>query len=288
MLRSMTAFAREEAEGDFGTVVWELRSVNFRYLDVVSRLPEELRALEPAVRERISARLRRGKIECGLRYQPAASYHAAFSVDIELAKQIANATRVIDGLLPHPAPIHAVDILRWPGVIKAEAVDLEALATPVLDVLSRALDALVATRVREGERIRELISNRCREVEKLTQKARQRLPLVIAGARQRLRERLAEVQQELDETRFEQEMVLFAQKLDVAEELERLDAHVAEVATVLAQDKPVGRQLDFLMQEMNREANTLGSKSADTATTRASVELKVIIEQMREQIQNIE
>ena len=288
MLRSMTAFAREETQGDFGTVVWELRSVNFRYLDVVVRLPEELRSIEPAVRERVAGRLRRGKVECALRYQAPASCDAAFSVNVELAKQLASATRVIDDLLPHPAPVHAVDILRWPGVITAQAPDLEALATPFLEALGRALDSLFAARVREGERIHELIANRCREVKKLTQEARQRLPVVLAGTRQRLREKLSEIHAELDENRLEQEMVLFAQKLDVAEELERLDAHVEEVGTVLSQNKPVGRQLDFLMQEMNREANTLASKSGDTLTTRASVDLKVLIEQMREQIQNVE
>lgn len=288
MLRSMTAFARQEARADWGAALWELRSVNHRYLDIVVRLPEELRALETKVREQVAARLRRGKVEGFLRFQAMPGLGTAIEVNSELAEQLAHASREIDQMLYNPAPVHSLDVLRWPGVVVTPSLDLEVIGTAVLAVLGRALDEMVQTRSREGEKIAAFLAERLNKVPPLLASVRERLPAVIQGMRDKLYARLAELKAEVDEQRLEQEIVIFAQKVDVAEELDRVEAHVAEVRRVLGQDQPVGRRLDFLMQELNREANTLSSKSADAETTRVAVELKVIIEQMREQVQNVE
>lgn len=288
MIRSMTAFARREAHTELGILIWELRSVNFRYLDITPRLPEELRALEPSLREHVGARVRRGKVECTLRYNAAAASAAELQVNLALADQVAKASREIDRLLFNPAPVVSLDVLRWPGVVQTATTDLEALGGSAIRLLDAALDDLVDTRGREGIKISQLISQRCDELKSIVSEVRQRLPTIIKAMRDRLTQRLAEVKTELDATRLEQEMVFFTQKIDISEELDRLDAHVTEVRRLLKQTRPIGRQLDFLMQEMNREANTLGSKSVDTETTRASVNLKVLVEQMREQIQNVE
>lgn len=288
MICSMTAFARQEAHTELGSLVWELRSVNFRYLDIYPRLPEELRALESSLREHVGARVRRGKVECTLRYGPTASSAAELQIDLALADRVAKASREIDRLLFNPAPVSSLDVLRWPGVVQAATADFEALSGDAIRLLDAALDDLVDTRGREGSKIAQLISQRCDELESTVFEVRQRLPAIVKAMRDRLTQRLAEVKTELDAARLEQEMVLFAQKIDISEELDRLDAHVTEVRRLLKQTRPIGRQLDFLMQEMNREANTLGSKSVDTQTTRASVDLKVLVEQMREQVQNVE
>lgn len=288
MILSMTAFAREESRGDWGTLCWELRSVNNRYLDISPRLPDDLRALESAVRERVSAKVKRGKVECSLRFRPATDQDAQLNLNLELAGRIAKASRTIDGLLYNPSPAHSLDVLRWPGVIEASAPDLEVLSPPTLELLDTALDDLVSTRAREGAKIAEMVSDRLGQMDAKVKEVRTRLPGILQGFRDRLKARLEDVRKELDPDRLEQEMVIFAQKADVDEELDRLDAHIAEVRRVLQQKKPAGRRLDFLMQEMNREANTLGSKSVDTETTRISVDLKVLIEQMREQVQNVE
>ena len=288
MIRSMTAFARRERTEQWGTAYWELRSVNNRYLDVTPRLPEEVRAIEGAIRERVRARLARGKVDCTLRLSLGAGSDASLELDLELAKRIADATREIDALLHDPARINAVDVLRWPGVVQTQSPDIDAVGKAVLELLDEALNELVTTREREGQHIDGLLRQRCDEIQALTGAVRQRLPEVLEACRQRLRDRLAEFAEQLNEERLEQEMAIVAQKTDVAEELDRLDAHIKEVRRVLDEEQPAGRRLDFLMQELNREANTLGSKSIDTETTRASVDLKVFIEQMREQIQNVE
>ena len=288
MIRSMTAFARSERTEQWGTAYWELRSVNNRYLDVTPRLPEEVRAIEGAIRERVRARLGRGKVDCTLRLSLGAGSDASLELDLELAKRIAEATRKIDALLHDPARINAVDVLRWPGVVQTQSPDIDAVGKAVLELLDEALNELVTTREREGQHIDGLLRQRCDEIQALTGAVRQRLPEVLEACRQRLRDRLAEFAEQLNEERLEQEMAMVAQKTDVAEELDRLDAHIKEVLRVLDEEQPAGRRLDFLMQELNREANTLGSKSIDTETTRASVDLKVFIEQMREQIQNVE
>ncbi len=288
MIRSMTAFARSERTEQWGTAYWELRSVNNRYLDVTPRLPEEVRAIEGAIRERVRARLGRGKVDCTLRLSLGAGSDASLELDLELARRIAEATREIDALLHDPARINAVDVLRWPGVVQTQSPDIDAVGKAVLELLDEALNELVTTREREGQHIDGLLRQRCDEIQALTGAVRQRLPEVLEACRQRLRDRLAEFAEQLNEERLEQEMAIVAQKTDVAEELDRLDAHIKEVRRVLDEEQPAGRRLDFLMQELNREANTLGSKSIDTETTRASVDLKVFIEQMREQIQNVE
>ena len=288
MIRSMTAFARSERTEDWGTAYWELRSVNNRYLDVTPRLPEDARAIESAVRERIRARLNRGKVDCTLRLTLGMDSEASLTLNLELAKRVSEATREIDALLHDPARVSAVDVLRWPGVVQTQSPDVDTLGTAVLELLDEALAELISTREREGRHIHELIVKRCEEMKRIVNKVRKRLPEVLEICRQRLRDRLAELLEQLNEERLEQEMAMLAQKADVAEELDRLDGHLKEVRRVLDKEEPAGRRLDFLMQELNREANTLGSKSIDAETTRASVDLKVLIEQMREQIQNVE
>ena len=288
MICSMTAFAREERQNEAGTVIWELRSVNHRYLDVFARLPEDLRSLDPVVRARVGAKVRRGKVECVLRYKPTPQQESTLRVNRKLARQVAEAAKEIDSLLTNRGPANALDVLRWPGVVETPPLDPDAVCEPIVSALDAALAELAVTREREGRKIAELIRGRVAEMEIIISEVRRRLPAIIVAERERLTNRLAELKAELDAERLEQEMVIFSQKIDVAEELDRLDAHLDEVRRVLDESKPVGRRLDFLMQELHREANTLGSKSVDTDTTRASVDLKVLIEQMREQIQNVE
>ena len=298
MVHSMTAFAREEIDADWGAAAWELRSVNHRYLDVSLRLPEELRSLDAGVRERVAARVRRGKVDCSLRVQPAAGRGGAgFSLDLDLAGRLLDATRKVEaaarraprtpGGLPLLPP-SALDVLRWPGVVEPPGIDRESVGSAALQLLDRALDTLVAARAREGAKLGGLVAGRCEEAADITARVRAVLPEVQERYRARLLARLDEARAGADPDRLAHELVMFASRTDVAEELDRLDAHVAEVRDALGSGSPIGRRLDFLMQELQREANTLGSKSADPDTTRASVDLKVLIEQMREQVQNIE
>ena len=288
MIRSMTAFSRQETSSEVADLVLELRTVNHRYLDISLRMPEELRNLEPLLREQIAARLGRGKLECNLRYNPPELSQIEFPVDDERVKRIAHACRHIDSFLYSPAPISSLDVLRMPGVVQSKPVDLEQLKAMVTELLARALDDLVAVREREGQKLAQIIRERCESMDTIVAEVKQQLPGILQQWREKLIDRLNEAKLELDQDRLEQEMVYLAQKTDVAEEIDRLSMHIAEVKRVLDTDKPVGRRLDFLMQELNREANTLGSKSIQVDTTRASVDLKVLIEQMREQIQNIE
>lgn len=288
MIRSMTAFSRQQASSDMGDLTLELRTVNHRYLEVSLRLPEELRSLEPIMREQISSRLGRGKVECNLRHTSPELGGDVLTVADDRVKQISHASRHIDSLLYNPAPINSLDVLRMPGVIQSKPLDLELLKSAVTDILGNALDDLIATREREGEKLARVISVRCDEMEQIVAGVKEQMPVILEQWREKLLNRLNEAKIELDQDRLEQEIVMLANKTDVAEELDRLGIHIEEVRRVLKQDKPVGRRLDFLMQELNREANTLGSKSIHTDTTRASVDLKVFIEQMREQVQNIE
>jgi len=287
-IHSMTAFARREGQGPWGTVTWELRSVNHRYLEVSLRLPEAVRDLEGAVRERLRSGLGRGKVDAGLRLQTDEATAASISLDVDLARQLAHASREVDSLLYNPAPVSSMELLRWPGVIKTAQADPEALKEAAMALLEETLGELIAARAREGAALRQFIEERLEAVSAEVAKVKTRVPEVLTSVRERLQTRLAEVKGELDPARLEQELVLLAQKIDVTEEMDRLDAHVKEVRRVLKGGGAVGRRLDFLMQELNREANTLGSKSQDSETTQSSVELKVLIEQMREQIQNIE
>ncbi|MCW8874673.1 MAG: YicC family protein [Gammaproteobacteria bacterium] len=288
MIRSMTAFARAEADTDLGALAWELRSVNHRYLEVSLRLPEELRGLEPAVRERVGRALGRGKVDCSLRYRPAADTNAPLQLDPEAVERVGRACAELAAQLGQIQPLNPLELLRWPGVQRDTERDLTPLAEAAGDLLDQALEELRATREREGAQIHELLTSRCTTMEELVAAERARLPQVRARLRDKLGARLAELQAQVDQDRLEQELVFLAQKMDVDEELDRLEGHIAEVRRVLERPEPVGRRLDFLMQEFNREANTLGSKSADTDTTRTAVELKVLIEQMREQVQNVE
>jgi uncharacterized protein (TIGR00255 family) len=287
MIHSMTAFARRESQSDLGAFTVELRSVNHRYLELGLRLPEEVRVLEPRIRERINQALGRGKVDCNIRYQAPAEY-AALEINRELVTQLAHITREIDGILYNAAPVNSFDVLRWPGVLQLPTPDPERLHSEALALLDAALAELVDTRRREGDKLKELIVQRCTAMSEIVTQVNTRRPEVLTRARERLDARMAELKGELDPARLEQELVLLAQRLDVEEELDRLAAHLEEVRRVLEQKEPVGRRLDFLMQELNREANTLSSKSQDVDTTRYAVDLKVLIEQMREQVQNIE
>lgn len=293
MVRSMTSYAREQMEAEWGVAWWEIRSVNHRYLDATVRLPEEWRVLETTVRERLGHRLKRGKVECSLRVHAIPGHENEFSLDLDLAKRLVTAAAKIEtvtsGVNGSPAaPLGVSDILRWPGVIEPHTVDTEALGKALLVGLDNTLDEFVAGREREGAKLSQLLLGRCDEILSILSTVKPLLPDIIVGQRRRIAERLQQIEAEYDRGRLEQELVLFAQKIDIVEELERLESHVVEVRRILGSKEPVGRRLDFLMQELNREANTLGSKSVNTGTTKAAIDLKVLIEQMREQIQNLE
>ncbi len=288
MIRSMTAFARCERQTPEGLIAWEIRTVNHRFLEVSTRMPESLRALELAVRERIQARLGRGKVDCGLRFVPVTAGSAELSLNRPLAERLLGLACELEGLMGPGTGLRLVDVLRWPGVVSEPEQDLDALQPAVLAVLDEVLAELVEMRAREGARITEMLRTRCDAIAEQVAAVRARRPEVVARLREKLYARFNDLPVQPDPHRLEQEMVIVAQRMDIEEELDRLDSHLAEIGDVLGRKEPVGRRLDFLMQELNREANTLSSKSADTETTRAGVELKVLIEQMREQIQNIE
>lgn len=288
MISSMTAFAREEYRGDLGTLSWEIRSVNHRYLEMFLRLPEELRVLEPMIREHINARLGRGKLDVSLKFKPGGVAEAGLSVNQRMVHQLVNAERQIADLTGLNESLRSGDMLRWPGVLEENEQDLTPVKQQAMALLETTIDSLIDNRLREGDRLGEIIRQRCGSLKLQVEQVRDLMPEVLDGFRNRISERLSEVLDEMDETRLEQEMVILAQRLDVDEEMDRLETHLDEVERVLAADEPIGRRLDFLMQELNREANTLTSKSTSVDVTRAAVEMKVLIEQMREQIQNIE
>lgn len=288
MIKSMTAFARSEAQGEWGSLVWEVRSVNHRYLEVFVRLPEELRGLEQTVRDAVAKQLGRGKVELNLRYKASQDTASTLEVDEAFAQSVIAASDQLGMLMggaPSPSPL---DILRWPGVVKESQADLSVVKAAAIETLNRTLTELIATRQREGERTHDMFTPRLASMDDIVAKVSERRPKVLQAIREKLQSRVAELVADADADRLEQELVMLAQKLDVEEELDRLKAHVAEVRDVLQRKEPVGRRLDFLMQELNREANTLGSKSSDVQTTQCAVDLKVLIEQMREQVQNVE
>jgi uncharacterized protein (TIGR00255 family) len=284
----MTAFARHEAQTDLGTLSWEIRSVNHRYLEVGFRLDESFRSLEMAMRKLVSDTLSRGKVEVTLRYKAPEQQQDALEINQALAETVVSRYQQLASLSDVAAPLDMMKVLQWPGVIQTESLDQEALATLVMQSLQEALADLVATREREGAALQTMIEQRCQQISDIAAQVRDLMPTILETQRNKLQEKVQELAVNLEPERLEQEVVLLAQKSDVAEELDRLQSHVKEVEHVLKRDEPIGRRLDFLMQELNREANTLGSKSIDTGTTRFSVDLKVLIEQMREQIQNIE
>ena len=281
MLHSMTGFARESAETTIGTLTWEIRAVNHRYLDVQFKLPEDLRPIEQAFRQQASSSLGRGKIECALYFRRAFDQNNEMRVDTDLVELIGHRISDLTAKLPNVAAVNPIDILRWPGVIQQAEIDVEPLVDEAGALLDKALAAIGEMRSSEGARIAAMLEARCAEIESIAKSVRARMPEVLAAARAKQKERLASLDIEADPARLDVELALLATKIDVDEEL-------VEIADALRSNKPVGRRLDFLMQELNREANTLGSKSADTETTKAAVDLKVLIEQMREQIQNIE
>ena len=287
MIRSMTAYARREIKGNWGSAAWELRSVNQRYLETYLRLPEQFRSLEPVARERIRARLTRGKIECNLRFELDPSAQSALILNEKLAKQLVNAANWVK-MQSDEGEINPVDILRWPGVMSAEEQDLDAISAELLTALEGALDDFIAARESEGNTLKALIEQRLAGVSAEVVKVRAQMPNILLWQRERLQSKLEDAQVQLENNRLEQELVLMAQRVDVAEELDRLDAHVKETYKILKKEEAVGRRLDFMMQEFNRESNTLASKSINADVTASAIELKVLIEQMREQIQNIE
>lgn len=284
----MTAFARKEFRDNLGGLVWELRSVNHRYLEVMVRLPEEFRAIESSVRELVASKLGRGKVECGLRFEAGTDTAAGLKVNERLVLQLIEAAKEVGHLQHESVPPRTIDIMRWPGVLEAEKQDFNPLQKRAQDLLLESLGSMVDNRRREGARLSELIQKRCTSLQQQIVVVRERMPVVLDGIRERLRAKLDDLDSDLDDGRLEQEMTLLCQRLDVDEEMDRLDSHLQEVEQVLERDEPVGRRLDFLMQELNREANTLSSKSNDAETTKIAVEMKVLIEQMREQVQNIE
>ncbi|QIR05032.1 MULTISPECIES: YicC/YloC family endoribonuclease [Salinivibrio] len=287
MIHSMTAYARHEIKGDWGNAVWEIRSVNQRYLETYIRMPEQLRSLEPVVRERFRKRLARGKVECNLRFDTSQANQDKLTINEALAKQVIHAAKWVKETAGE-GNINPFQVLNWPGVMEAPEQDTDELHRALMAGLDEALDAFIAARASEGDNMKVLIEQRLDAISAEVIKVREKMPTVIEWQRERLTTRLEEAKVELDPTRIEQEMVMLAQKVDVAEELDRLDSHVSEARKILKKGGACGRRLDFMMQEFNREANTLASKSISTEITASGVELKVLIEQMREQIQNIE
>jgi len=284
----MTAFSRKESGNDWGTLTWEMRSVNHRYLDVSIRLADELRLIEPQVREKINAKLSRGKVEVSLRFKPSQSVSSQIAVNEALASQVAEAAKSLQTKIGETQPLSSLEILRWPGVVGQAEADFSPLQQLALELFDTTLTDYIDTRKREGEKTADMLTERCDAIEKIVEQVKVLRPKMVERQHAKLISRIEELDTEHDTGRLEQELVYIAQRLDVAEELDRLNAHLSELRDILKRDEPVGRRLDFLVQEFNREANTLSSKSADAETTALSVDLKVYIEQMREQVQNME
>jgi uncharacterized protein (TIGR00255 family) len=284
----MTGFARIEAQLEAGGLVWELRAVNHRFLDAQFKMPEDFRRLEPELRKRLGRKLSRGKVDCGLRFRPAVNTATESGIHGETLQRLLELIGEVRQRQPDAAQPDALDILRWPGLLEEAETDLTALLEAATELFEQALGQMQSMRETEGARMKEVILDRCQRIDEAVAAMRERAPDVRAAIRQRLDERIAQICAEVDPQRLEQEVAILAQKSDIDEELDRLDSHVKEVRDTLKSKKPVGRRLDFLMQELNREANTIGSKSPDTDTTRIAVDIKVAIEQMREQVQNIE
>ena len=287
MIRSMTAYASAEATGPAGTLSCELRTVNHRYLELSPRLPDELRSFESLLRERIAAKLSRGKLDISVRVRGNDARSDSLNINDALVSKLAELALSMRTRFPQMR-VELTDLLRFPGVMQQTEIDPEAQQTALFEVLDRALDALTATREREGEKLGEILRDKLDGIERVVADVRSWMPEIRAALRTRLEGRLADIKQPIEPGRREQELVMQITRTDVDEELDRLSTHIGETRRVLGLKEPVGRRLDFLMQEFNREANTLGSKSVDTRSTNAAVELKVLIEQMREQVQNIE
>jgi uncharacterized protein (TIGR00255 family) len=289
MIRSMTAYARRSGSLEVGQLTWEIRSVNQRFLDPSLRLPEDFRALEPEIRARLKARLGRGKVEVSLKFQPdPAAAAGEMRINHDIARSLLRAHDEIADMAGGSAEPDLVHLLSWPGLIEQAGSDIESAFDPALELFDGAVDDLVAAREQEGRAIAAMLEQRLDGVQSQAAAVRERLPVIRQALDARFRERLEALDVSVEPGRIEQEVVMQLQKLDVDEELDRLETHVAEVRRVMALDEPVGRRLDFLMQELNREANTLGSKATLAEVGQAAVELKVLVEQMREQVQNVE
>jgi uncharacterized protein (TIGR00255 family) len=288
MIASMTGFARREISGNWGALVCELRSVNHRFLESGFRLPDELRAAEGELRQRLAREIKRGKVDCSISYRRVQGAETALEVDAAALERLLASVRDISRSLPGNPTVNVLDVLRWPGVLRDETDSGEELLKATHTLFGNTIEELIAARAREGQRLRELLEQRCNGLEALVAHVRTRLPEVQARVRTRLDDRLAELRANVDQERLEQELAILLQRLDVDEELDRLAGHIVEIRRVIDGSEPAGRRLDFLMQELNREANTLSSKSQDLETTRSAVDMKVIIEQMREQVQNVE
>jgi uncharacterized protein (TIGR00255 family) len=288
MIRSMTGFARRERQDTWGTLICELRTVNHRYLEISLRLPEELKALDNDIRQMIGTQLRRGKVDANLYLKSAVGARRNLELDNALLEELLRRATDVRAQVRDSAPLDVLDVLRWPGVVREAELDVAPIQAAALQLLRESLKELNDTRDREGARIRELILARCASMRTNVQTVKARLPEVSRRLRERIVEKISQLGVTPDQERLEQELVLYAQRMDVDEELDRLEGHLVEVTNVLDSSEPAGRRLDFLMQELNREANTLSSKSQDVETTRAAVDMKVMIEQMREQVQNIE
>ena len=285
---SMTGYAVAAKELANGALTVEIRSVNNRYLDIQFRLPEELRAVEPALREMLAAKLTRGKIECRVSLAASAALPAAPELNQAMLQQLAALNAQLLKILPQAGSLRAADVLRWPGMLGADTLPAEALRNACRELTAEALDEFMAARAREGAKLKEAILERAATIEQHVAEVAPRMPAAIAAFQEKLNQRLKEALVNTDDERIRQEVVLYAGKIDVDEELTRLKTHIAELRRILAKGGAAGKRLDFLMQELNREANTLGAKAADIEITQASMDLKLLIEQMREQIQNIE
>jgi uncharacterized protein (TIGR00255 family) len=289
MIRSMTGFARCERQGSWGTLACELRAVNHRYLELSLRLPDDLRGVEGEARQLLGTELRRGKVDAAVYLRGGSTAPARLELNPQVVEELLVRSREVGTLLGAQAgTVSPLEVLRWPGAVREADRDLEPLKAETLDLLQATAAELNEARAREGARIQEMLAQRCEALRGLVALVRARLPEVSARIRTKVTEKVAQLGATVDPERLEQEIALLAYKMDVEEELDRLGSHLAETLRILAANEPAGRRLDFLMQEFNREANTLSSKSQDTETTRAAVEMKVQIEQMREQVQNVE
>jgi len=288
MTNSMTGFSRCNSEQATGSIVWELRSVNHRYLDVIVKLPEDLRGLESAVRKGIAETINRGKVECHLRYKSAENQQSELLINEDYASAILKACQKVSKPLHQPSELNVIEVLKWPGVVREPEKDLTPVMSTALSLFEQTLNDLCESKKSEGQRMQVMLEDRCAAMKIIVADERKRRPELVNKTREKLLSRINELNIEYDTNRFEQEIAYIAQKMDVDEELDRLESHFVEIEKIFKRNEPIGRRLDFMMQELNREANTLGSKSTDIETTQASVELKVLIEQMREQVQNIE
>lgn len=288
MISSMTGYARKSAQGSWGNLTIEIRSVNQRFLDLSIRLPELLREFDPLIRAKVQSQLTRGKVEVQVKYQPGADLCAEMTLNEPLAQQLIVAAKKVSDMSSNSTATSVTDILKWPMVMQMQELDISSVKNHVADVLEQAITAMVETRQAEGEKLKAMLLERITTLTALVEDVKPLVPKIIAEQRQKLLARVEELQLNVDGERIEQEIVMLSQRLDVSEEMDRLTAHIQETVKVINKGGVVGRRLDFLMQELNREANTLGSKSAAVSSSHASVDLKVTIEQMREQIQNIE